>query len=72
MTQPVTQEPTRKELWQCMDGCKCPPLGKDPKYPGSNIKKSDRCTKTAIRCQARLNAVRKQYEKYKYTWGPPR
>ena len=72
MTKPVTQEPTRKELWQRMDGCNCPPLGKDPKYPEIVIKKRDRCTPRIIRCNGRLKAVAKLYKKYKYTWGPPR
>jgi len=52
-------EPTRKSLWEDMTGCECPP---GPK--------GERCTKTAIRCVARIERTRRDYRAHGFTWGP--
>lgn len=58
---PRPKEPTRKSLWEDMTGCKC------PKGPRGWV-----CTKRAIRCNARLERTRRDYEKHGFTWGPAR
>ncbi len=62
--------PTRKELWERMDGCDCPALGAQAK--GRAVFKADRCTPTAIRCNGRMATVKANFQKYGYTWGPAR
>ena len=62
-------KPTRKELWEDLAGCDCPPLGKGSS--GFRVYAADRCTPRRVSCNGRLKRINRDYKKHGYTIGPP-
>jgi len=47
----MERKPSRKAIWESLQGCRCDP----------NRKRSERCTKKWVRCEARLERIRREY-----------
>ena len=53
-----------RNFWRSLEGCDCP-----AHIDGKPLKRNERCTTDAIRCNGRLAAVKQKFDDAGLNWG---